>query len=58
MTQAPPHTPTAQDAQTATAAALARRRAQIKARNKVMGLFLGGLVVLLFAVSIIKTGGG
>ena len=51
-----PNTPTAQNAQTATEAALARRRAQIKARNKVMGLFLGALVVLLFAVSIIKTG--
>ena len=38
--------------------ALMRRRAQITARNRVMGLCLGGLVVLLFAVSIIKTGGG
>ena len=38
--------------------ALMRRRAQITARNRVMGLCLGGLVILLFAVSIIKTGGG
>ena len=53
MTQESPNT-----AQKSDTTALDRRRAQITARNKVMGLCLGALVVLLFAVSIIKTGGG